>query len=49
MNNRILTGGVVVAGLFSLAICARYGVDKEVMAAIGGAIIILAGTMKGAK
>lgn len=49
MNSRILTGCVVVAGIVALAACAKFGVDKELTAALGGAIIILAGTLRGAK
>lgn len=43
---KVGTGAVVVTGAIALAVCAKYGVDKEVIAAVGSVLLVLAGSLR---
>lgn len=46
MNQKLTTGLVVVVGIVGLAVANKYGVDKDVLTAVGSALILLAGSLK---
>lgn len=46
MKQKLITGVVVVAGIIGLAVANRFGVDKDVITAVGSALILLAGSLK---
>lgn len=45
-KQRVLTGAVVVGGIVGLAYANKHGVDKDVITAVGAALIALAGTLR---
>lgn len=46
MNQKLITAGVVVLGIVGLAVANKCGVDKDVLTAVGSALIFLAGSLK---
>jgi hypothetical protein len=49
MDSKIITAVVVVSGIIALAACAKFGVEKETIAGLAATLLVLAGSMKGAK
>lgn len=46
-KSKMVTAAVVVLGIAGLAACAKFGVEKEVIAGIAAVLVALAGSLKG--
>lgn len=46
MKEKLITAGVVFLGIVSLAAAAKLGADKEWIAAGGGVLLLLAGSLR---
>lgn len=45
-KQKLFTAAVVVVGIIGLAVANKCGVDKDVLTAVGAALIALAGTLR---
>lgn len=45
-KQKLITAGVVFAGIVALAVANKLGVDKDMLTAAGGVLIAIAGTLR---